>query len=455
MPPAVSGQGGHDQTMHAARVVVYGFDLGPEAGFGLLWEHYNPRCEPPWSEAELRHKCQEADAKPFDRPRGWLLQTPGEFSLGPLVLRPGRPRQTPAGKLVLAVRVHRDGRPLDQVDLASSTGGRKAAADRLAQLAPGVTAEQVRDAIDSLIVWGLEQLDRQQAAGRDGDTVRGILAAYLRAELRPTYRVGRKIHLDRFGDLFDRNAFLHLLDNDLVDACTKAADADDDRLTLAARVEAEMRLLFGEILRVLPDRRTQDVPRGTVEQIKLSGCVIEMWSAVVALTRTKNRATGDEVTRNTSLIEQVKETVRGGKIEPGKWHQVHPGHSAFYRLDVVPKQGGAEGEVEERMLLAFNAELASSTRVKLPEGVNNFNLKKLGKKLGIVRDHEITTGRTSGGSQRLIVLSEQMTRHLLSDPTRDTSVTDSAEEVSPAEELSPAAGEDECDPDTPGDSFGG
>jgi hypothetical protein len=73
MPPAISGSGGHNQTMEAARVVVFGFALGPEVGFRVLWEHYNPRCQPPWLEKELRHKCKEADEKPFGKPRGWLL----------------------------------------------------------------------------------------------------------------------------------------------------------------------------------------------------------------------------------------------------------------------------------------------------------------------------------------------------------------------------------------------
>src|SRR5262249_56594321 len=56
-----------------ARAVVYGFDLGADRGFDLLRKEYNPRCHPPWSEAELRHKCKEADERPFDKPRGWLL----------------------------------------------------------------------------------------------------------------------------------------------------------------------------------------------------------------------------------------------------------------------------------------------------------------------------------------------------------------------------------------------
>jgi len=73
IPEAISGQGGHKRTMYAARILVYGFDLGPEIGLQLLHQHYNPRCQPEWSEAELRHKCADADTKPFGEPRGWLL----------------------------------------------------------------------------------------------------------------------------------------------------------------------------------------------------------------------------------------------------------------------------------------------------------------------------------------------------------------------------------------------
>jgi hypothetical protein len=70
--PAVSGQGGHAQTFAVARAVVWGFDLGADAGFDLLWAEYNPRCLPPWSERELRHKCADADSRPSNKPRGWL-----------------------------------------------------------------------------------------------------------------------------------------------------------------------------------------------------------------------------------------------------------------------------------------------------------------------------------------------------------------------------------------------
>ncbi|MBS0190539.1 MAG: bifunctional DNA primase/polymerase [Planctomycetes bacterium] len=91
IPPAISGSGGHGQTYAAATALVHGFGLDPEAAFSLLWERYNPRCEPPWSEKELRHKVTDAASKTHDRPFGWLRDSgPAEASdvdLSGLVLR--------------------------------------------------------------------------------------------------------------------------------------------------------------------------------------------------------------------------------------------------------------------------------------------------------------------------------------------------------------------------------
>jgi putative DNA primase/helicase len=73
-PPSISEHGGHHWLMWAARAVVYGFDLGIDAGFQVLWDSFNPRCKPPWSEREIRHKCEEVDRLPFNKERGWLLR---------------------------------------------------------------------------------------------------------------------------------------------------------------------------------------------------------------------------------------------------------------------------------------------------------------------------------------------------------------------------------------------
>ncbi|MBL0926221.1 MAG: DUF3987 domain-containing protein [Phycisphaerales bacterium] len=81
IPPAISGSGGHSQTYAAATAMVHGFGLDPDAAFNLLWDRYNPRCQPPWSEKELRHKLSDAASKPHDRPYGWLRDAgPAEAS---------------------------------------------------------------------------------------------------------------------------------------------------------------------------------------------------------------------------------------------------------------------------------------------------------------------------------------------------------------------------------------
>jgi hypothetical protein len=86
MPPAISGQGGHNATYAAATAMVYGFALDREAAFRMLWERYNPRCQPPWNENELRHKIEDAATKPHDKPYGWLRDAapnddPGDVDL--------------------------------------------------------------------------------------------------------------------------------------------------------------------------------------------------------------------------------------------------------------------------------------------------------------------------------------------------------------------------------------
>lgn len=59
MPPAISGSEGHKATFRAA-IALRGFGLDESAIFGLLWNEYNPRCQPPWAEKELRHKARQA-----------------------------------------------------------------------------------------------------------------------------------------------------------------------------------------------------------------------------------------------------------------------------------------------------------------------------------------------------------------------------------------------------------
>jgi hypothetical protein len=72
LAPAVSGQGGHDQTFDAACSLVKGFGLSIGEARPLL-AAWNMRCVPPWSDRELEHKLNSANDSPDTRPRGYLF----------------------------------------------------------------------------------------------------------------------------------------------------------------------------------------------------------------------------------------------------------------------------------------------------------------------------------------------------------------------------------------------
>jgi hypothetical protein len=82
IPPAISGAGGHSQTYAAATAMVHGFGLDADTALRLLVDRYNPRCEPPWTEKELRHKVDDAASRPHEKPHGWLRDAEQPEDLG-------------------------------------------------------------------------------------------------------------------------------------------------------------------------------------------------------------------------------------------------------------------------------------------------------------------------------------------------------------------------------------
>jgi len=71
--PAVAGQNGHDTLFRVLCSVIGGFDLSPERA----WEaalYYSQKCDPPWSDKELRHKVDDALKATSSEPRGHLLE---------------------------------------------------------------------------------------------------------------------------------------------------------------------------------------------------------------------------------------------------------------------------------------------------------------------------------------------------------------------------------------------
>ena len=55
---AVEGQGG-DMMAYKTAAMMKSFGLSEDMAFEVMWEHWNPRCEPPWSEDEMEHFRRE------------------------------------------------------------------------------------------------------------------------------------------------------------------------------------------------------------------------------------------------------------------------------------------------------------------------------------------------------------------------------------------------------------
>ena len=78
-PPAVSGNGGHIQTLKVATQLVIVFALGVDDAMPYLRE-YNKKCEPPWSEKKLLHKAAGAAKNKLGHETGAKIDASGESS---------------------------------------------------------------------------------------------------------------------------------------------------------------------------------------------------------------------------------------------------------------------------------------------------------------------------------------------------------------------------------------
>ena len=68
MDASIEGSRGSDRLIKAASVLINDFELADGETFDLLMTEFNPRCEPRWSDAEVRHKIDDAHKNPPNRP---------------------------------------------------------------------------------------------------------------------------------------------------------------------------------------------------------------------------------------------------------------------------------------------------------------------------------------------------------------------------------------------------
>lgn len=85
MPPAIQGQGGSKALIKAAVVLVRGFNLSDADALELLWQDFNPRCQPPWNRKDKdgpEHTVKNARRK-GRMPFGALLEKEGDWRTPP------------------------------------------------------------------------------------------------------------------------------------------------------------------------------------------------------------------------------------------------------------------------------------------------------------------------------------------------------------------------------------
>ena len=93
MPPAISGQHGHDATFAVAKKLIHDFGMS-EAEAWPIFLDYNARCQPPWNEDELRHKLKGAGNLTRSKTRRGHLREETAKSMPPLAqLFPGQKRR--------------------------------------------------------------------------------------------------------------------------------------------------------------------------------------------------------------------------------------------------------------------------------------------------------------------------------------------------------------------------
>ncbi len=114
VPGVINGERGcHSRTFKTAITIVQGYNLSDEeTALQLLRDWNRKKCDPPWSEYELRHKVPHALRAGSRRERGWLLGASARLT--PELSDTARPR-APAPKpwpepdLALIDRVVTDG----------------------------------------------------------------------------------------------------------------------------------------------------------------------------------------------------------------------------------------------------------------------------------------------------------------------------------------------------------
>jgi putative DNA primase/helicase len=342
-----------------------------------------------------------------------------KFTLGPLALEPGQPRQTQSGKITLPVNVLRDGVIVFPFVLTNAASGRKEPIRVLRQL---LGDDHAHDDIDKVLTQILAH-----AAGRlqtkempSGPTVRQIIGDKMREALQLVCRSERGLWSEYLGEEIRRCDLVAFTPDWLINECGKASDAPKDvsgeavRPDLIRLVQVELGVLWADLLSTLPPAADVDLGKDTARGRAFRQAVIRLWKTPGTWERQQTPG-GDTASKASLASRVISQKIRGVAEHPGRdrWQAVHPACDAWWRNWLTP-----EGELVT--LLAMRWTLGSQVGIEMPGVKDEETLTRLGMQFGVLQKPPPgVPSRLSGGKHRLAVLSLDVAQELLEMPSED------------------------------------
>jgi hypothetical protein len=345
------------------------------------------------------------------------------IQLGPFALRPERARKTPGGKIVQPVVVVAGEKIVDRITVADSAAGRREAGKLLAQHFAEDAAErkQIPGVLTQLIALAAEQLD----AGHNpsGLTLADIVRRDVPPVFRLAYRTDRGAWSEARGAEVTRVDFATFLSNRLLSAAATAGDAPADasgnisRLALARAIRVELEAAWGDLIEQLPAAPAAALGKNTAAGRKFWEAMVRLWTATRTFEVTKGTESTsvESVVARASLISRVRTQARDyldGTVTARareKWRETQRAFACWWRPCVR-----SDGELT--LALAMRWELTGQIGLELPGVSDQLSLSELGVRFGVVDPHPPVTTMLSGGTQRLVVLSAELTAELLAVP---------------------------------------
>jgi len=187
------------------------------------------------------------------------------------------------------------------------------------------------------------------------------------------------------------------------------------RAQLLRAVKAELEVLWADLIEDLTRLADADLKEDSAAAQAFRQSIVRLWKATQTF-EARTGEGGESVAARASLISRVQTQARDylrGRRQPEKrqrWREVQKAFCAWWRPFV-----GEDGEVT--ILLAMRYELGDQVKVVLPGVSNQGDLSKLGLRFGVFQANPPVGPVLSRGTTRLVVLSPELTRELLEDPT--------------------------------------